>query len=362
MPAMLRKALMIVPLSLLFAAACLAQTGAAEGVVLGPDGKPVQGAVIKIERQEVKGNYSVKTDRKGHFFHGGLPPGPYQIVVSVDGQDRAGKAVRVSLGDAAQADFKLDPAGAAASARTDDSTRRMTAAEKAALDKVQKENAAAMAKNKDLNDAFNAGKQAMQDKQWDAAVTALTKASEVGPTQHVVWGNLAEALSGRAGANATTRQTDFTKAVEAFQKAIELKPDDPAYHNNYALVLAQQKKFDEAQAELTKAAQIDPPNGGKYYFNLGAVYVNTGNLEPAAMAFKKATDLDPKYAEAHYQQGVALLGMATVDASGKMTAPAGTADAFKKYLELRPTGENAESAKAMLASMSAAVSTSFTKK
>jgi hypothetical protein len=41
------------------------------------------------------------------------------------------------------------------------------------------------------------------------------------------------------------------------------------------------KKFTEAQAELEKAAQIDPPNAGRYFYNLGAVLVNTGQTEPA---------------------------------------------------------------------------------
>jgi len=123
-------------------------------------------------------------------------------------------------------------------------------------------------------------------------------------------------------------------------------------------VLAQQKKFDDAQAELTKAAQIDPANAGKFYFNLGAVYVNTGNLDPAAAAFKKAIDLDPNYAEAYYQYGLSLIGKATID-NGKTVAPPGTAEAFQKYLDLAPTGPNADVAKAMMASMGATVQTNF---
>ena len=103
------------------------------------------------------------------------------------------------------------------------------------------------------------------------------------------------------------------KAAEAYQKALAIKPDDAAYHNNYALVLAQEKKYDDAQAELTKAAQADPTNAGKYYFNLGAVYVNTGNADAAAAAFKKAIEVDPNYAEAYYQYGLSLMGKATVD-------------------------------------------------
>ena len=44
----------------------------------------------------------------------------------------------------------------------------MSAEQKAALEKATKERQAAMAKNKALNDAFNAGMEAMKTKQWDA--------------------------------------------------------------------------------------------------------------------------------------------------------------------------------------------------
>ena len=45
----------------------------------------------------------------------------------------------------------------------------------------------------------------------------------------------------------------MNKGSEAYGKALELKPDDAGYHNNYALALARGKKFPEAQAELTKS-------------------------------------------------------------------------------------------------------------
>ncbi len=89
-------------------------------------------------------------------------------------------------------------------------------------------------------------------------------------------------------------------------------------------LLAKQKKFDEAQAELTKAAQLDPPQAGKYYYNIGAVLVNTGQMEPAGEAFKKAIEIDPNYADAHYQYGIYLIGKATTTADGKITRAAGT--------------------------------------
>jgi Tfp pilus assembly protein PilF len=181
----------------------------------------------------------------------------------------------------------------------------------------------------------------------------------------VVFANLADAYAGRAkGRTGADRDGDLDKAVAAYQKAIEIKGDDAAYHNNYALALAQQKKFAEAQAELNKAAQLDPPQAGKYYYNLGAVLVNTnpGDTQPAMDAFRKAIEADAGYADAYYQLGISLIGKATVGADGKMVPAPGTAEAFQKYLELAPTGKEAEGAKAMLQSIGSTVETDFSKK
>src|SRR5207248_506545 len=146
---------------------------------------------------------------------------------------------------------------------------------------------------------------------------------------------------------------------EAYQKALELKPDDAAAHNNYALALAQAKKTAEAQAELTKAAQLEPAKAGQYYYNLGAVLVNTGQAEPACDAFKKAIETDASYAEAQYQWGNCLFAKAQVTPEGKVTPVPGTAEAFQKYLELAPTGPNAEAAKGMLQAINAAIDTKY---
>jgi len=138
-----------------------------------------------------------------------------------------------------------------------------------------------------------------------------------------------------------------------------LKPDDAAYHNNFALALAKAKKFPEAQAELEKAAQIDPPNAGRYFYNLGAVLVNTGQLEPAGAAFKRAIEGDPNYADAQYQYGVYLVSKAQTTPDGKVIPVPGTREAFQKYLDLKPTGPFADSAKGMLASMDTSLQTEF---
>ncbi len=65
-----------------------AQVTAVEGFVKDETGKPLQGAVVNFERTDIKGHYSVKTDKKGHFGHYGLPIGKYDVTVVVDGKVR----------------------------------------------------------------------------------------------------------------------------------------------------------------------------------------------------------------------------------------------------------------------------------
>ncbi|HXP84440.1 MAG TPA: carboxypeptidase regulatory-like domain-containing protein [Bryobacteraceae bacterium] len=358
----------LIPFALLFSAAAFAQTTTIVGDVKGTDGKPLQNAQIQIVRTDIKANYKTKTDKKGHYVYAGLPIGKYNITVEVDGKvaDQV-NGVPTSTGEPREINFDLAKSAAAAAAGAatapeNEPNRAMSAKDKAEFEKQKKAQEEELAKNKALNDAFNAGKDAVTAKNWDAAIDNFEKASVLGPNQHVVWSNLADAYLNRSDARTgADRQSDLDKGIAAYAKAIAIKPDDPAYHNNYALGLAKNKKFDEAQAELTKAAQLDTANAGKYYYNLGAVYVNTGQAEPAGAAFKKAMDIDPNYADSYYQYGLYLIGKATTTPDGKIQPPDGTAEMFQKYLAMKPDGQFADAAKAMLQSMGSSVETSFEK-
>jgi len=87
--------------------------------------------------------------------------------------------------------------------------------------------------------------------------------------------------------------------------------------------------------------------------------VNSGQLEPSGEAFKKALEADPNYADAHYQWGMYLVAKATTTPEGKIVPPAGTKEAFQKYLELKPAGPFAESAKSMLATLESEIQTQY---
>ncbi|MBZ5592727.1 MAG: carboxypeptidase regulatory-like domain-containing protein [Acidobacteriia bacterium] len=366
----LRTAALSAATLLLLASAAFAQVSSLEGDVKGEDGAPIKGALVKIDRKDIKGHYQVKTDKKGHYFHTGLPLGQYKITLEVDGKDvDSVDNVRTTLGESVVNNFSMQETkqrqqslakAAETGTLTKDQERGMSAEQKAALEKAAKEREQALSKNKALNDAFNQGMTAMQVKQWDAAIAAFTKANELDPKQSTIWAQLADAYSQSASQKTgADQQAALDKGLEAFTKALELKPDDAALHNNYALALVKAKKIPEAQTELSKAAQLDPSNAGRYFYNLGAVMVNTGQNDAAGEAFKKAIDMDPNYADAQYQYGMYLLGKAQVTPEGKVIPAPGTKEALAKYLELKPTGPFADSAKGALTSIEGTVTTQY---
>ena len=370
MIAVLRKLACFAAVSLMICGLSWGQTASLEGDVKGEDGQPLKGALVRIERLDIKGNYKVKTDKKGHYFHAGLPLGNYKVILEVDGKDRdVVNNIRTRLGDPTPVNFDLHvqrkrqdalQKAAESGQLTKEQSREMTSEQRAAMEKQLKERQAQMSKNKELNDAFNQGMEGLKTKQFDAAVAGFQKAAELDPKQYVVWANMADAYVGLAGTKSGAElQAALDKVVDVFGKALEIKPDDAATHNNFALALAKAKKFDQAKEELSKAATLDPPNAGKYFYNLGAVLVNIGQMEPAGDAFKKAIEADPNYADAQYQFGVYLIGKAKTTDDGKIIPPDGTREAFQKYLQLKPDGQFADAAKGMLDTLETSVQTKF---
>ena len=360
--------------TLFFALASLAQTGAIQGRVIGYDGKPLQGAVIKLERTDIKSSLQTTSKKKGDWIYMGLAVGStWNISCVVDGKVASqAMNVRAGLGDPTETDFDLQKQRATDQARTtamqkaaesgkvgDELSRGMTTEQKMNLESQIAAQAATMRQNKALQDAFSAGMTAKEGKQYAEAITNFEKAAQLGPTQAAVWAGLAEShvelASTKTGADF---EAEMAKGLENYAKAVTLKTDDASIHSNYARALALDKKYTEADAEAAKAAEIDPPAAGRAFFNLGAILANVGQPDRAAAAFQKS--MDANFADAYYQYGLILAGKASVDtATGKVTPAPGTVEAFQKYLELAPTGPNAQAAKDMIASLGTNIDTTY---
>jgi tetratricopeptide (TPR) repeat protein len=382
MLAQLRSSLILSGLLLVVAGGAWAQTTTVEGDVKDANGAPIKGALIVLDRTDIKGHYQVKSDKKGHWLYTGLPLGKFDISIQVDGKTIDSltiKGVQSKYSDSTTVDFDLRKAAesqaeaakaAAAGELTQEQAHGMTKEEKEKFEQAAKKNAEVMKKNKALNDSFNAGEDALKaaaaepDKaqkvvKYQTAIDSFNKAGELDPSQVAVWNALGEAYSGMGEAQTgDDRNKSFDQAIANYNKSLALKPGDAGVYNQIGNLYGKEKKIPEATDALTKAAQADPSMAPKAYFNMGANLVNGGQPEKATDFFKKATEADPNYSEAWFQYGNGLMAQGKVDPkSGAVTYPPDTAPALKKYLELQPNGPHAVDATAMLQAMGEKIET-----
>ncbi len=250
MLARLRPSILIACIGLVGACSAWAQTTTLEGNVTDPNGQALKGAVIQLNRTDIKGHYSVKSDKKGHWLYTGLPMGTYDVSCEVDGKqmDQV-KGVQSKYGDSTTVDFDLrkvqQQQAAAAQANnsgqlTQDQSRGMSKEQKEQYEAQMKQRAEAMKKNSALNDAYNAGDAAMKQAQaepdktkkgplYQTAIDNFKKAGELDATQVAVWDGLGEAYSGLA---ATQTGDDRMKSYDlqsspirkAWQSSLMMRP------------------------------------------------------------------------------------------------------------------------------------------
>jgi tetratricopeptide (TPR) repeat protein len=313
---------------MLFAIPSYAQTGAVEGKVLDLEGKPMSGLTIAIDRKGITQHFEVKTDGKGAYFHAGLPTGQYKVSVMQNGQAvNFVDGVRVTFGGVAKVDFDFRLLAA--------QVPKVSAEEQAKLD-------AEKAAQEAVKNAFDSGRAALTAKNFPEAARLFQEAATADPTQHVIFANLADALSGAR---------KYDEAATAYNKAIELKPDEAAYYNNLGIVLGNAGKIEEASTALQKAAELAPTTAGQAYYNLGAVLTNRGRTKEASDAFKKAIEFNPNMASAYYQLGISYFGSPTTIGEA--------IPVLEKFLEMQPTGPDADAAKQLIEAAKAQVPTGF---
>jgi tetratricopeptide (TPR) repeat protein len=328
-----------------------AQTGGVQGKAIQEDGQPCVKCIILLDRLDIKSSYKTKTNKKGSFVYIGLPIGNYKITLqSPSGQTLFYIQKHVGLGAPTEVDFDLPKEMAQQRQQQQEEMKKNPEMAKAAAEEAKQEK-----QFKGLKQYFDQGNTLYGQGQYKDAAAAFEQALALAKEKNipVVLARLADAYA---------KGKENNKAVETYQKALQLTPDDAALHNNLGSVYASTGKLTEAQAEFEKAASLDPANAGRYYFNVGAIMYNSGKMDEALAAFQKVISLDPKNADAYYLKGQALMAKATMSSDGKVKAPDGTVEAFQQYLTLNPNGPNASAAKAMIATLQGTVATQYKKK
>ncbi len=113
------------------------------------------------------------------------------------------------------------------------------------------------------------------------------------------YGNLLIQISSQKAQNA---QGD--EAIAAYQKALELKPDQPArVHIQLGDTLQKQGRFAEAIASYKKAFEVKPDIGEVVYIKLGKAQMEQGLLDEAIANFQKAVEKKPDMLSVHQNLG-----------------------------------------------------------
>ncbi len=351
-------AILVVGLSCALAPRAAAQMGSISGSIMDIQGKPWPEVVIRaVSDQGAK--QETKTDSGGKFSLPNMRSGIYSVFVVFpppnDKQAPYEVKCRVQAGEDAKVELNFKDVVAKQGTEAQEQVKKQEEAKtkfegmkahfNAANAILEQEKVAKAELQKATPDQRDAAKQKLADLSDQAAKeyqAAQQSASEKDPNLHLLWAKLGEAYD-------TANRND--EAAQAYQQAINSKPDVPGYYNNLGNVLARAGKIDEAKAAYTKSAELDPPNAATAWRNFGISLYNANRLGDAVAPLQKSAELDPKNAQTWYLLGASLVYKMTIKKVGDKQVPEfapGTIEAYQKAIELDPNGTYGAQAKAGL--------------
>jgi Flp pilus assembly protein TadD len=142
---------------------------------------------------------------------------------------------------------------------------------------------------------FNLGVQFYNQREFLKAIQSYQKVIELDPTYIEAYNNLG-IIYQEIG--------NFDRAFGAYQKSIEINPQYEKGHNNLGILFYLKGRNEEALEAFQKALAINS-NNIESHINLGVLYKKQGLLNKAIESYQKALDINPFHREIHYN--IALL-------------------------------------------------------
>ena len=99
--------------------------------------------------------------------------------------------------------------------------------------------------------------------------------------------------------------TSPARAVEAYERAIDLDPSVAEAHVNLGRLYHMAGETGRAEPQYREAARLDPGDPTPH-FNLGVLFEEVGRREEAVHAYRQAILRDPDFADAHCNLGLLL--------------------------------------------------------
>ncbi|CAN5154492.1 hypothetical protein BH10CYA1_BH10CYA1_30850 [soil metagenome] len=140
---------------------------------------------------------------------------------------------------------------------------------------------------------YNRGVELHQAGFLNQAIAEYKGAIEADSRMEEAWSNLGGIYAA---------QKSYPKAMEAFEKALQLKPDRPTTLNGYGTVLYARGKTVEAKEKWKQAVQIEPGFASAYY-NMGNALEGEKDVMTALAYYYLAIQANPNMADAYYRMG-----------------------------------------------------------
>ncbi|MDB2600550.1 tetratricopeptide repeat protein, partial [Amylibacter sp.] len=131
------------------------------------------------------------------------------------------------------------------------------------------------------------------------------------------------------------KQNKSEEAIEAYSKAVDIKPDYEGAFNNMGITLQRQNKLEKAIEAYNKAVAIKP-DYAEAFNNMGIALQRQNKLEEAIEAYSKALIIKPDSADTFNNMGNALQGQKKLEEA---------IEAYNKALAIKPNHEAARAKK-----------------
>lgn len=304
-----------------------AQLGSLRGKVIDESGKGVPDAEVVLDFVgDFARQLKAVTDKNGEWIRAGMPAGGGTWNITIKKGTLVGNLtnVKVALGEMTRvADVTIKPPSAGGAA-ANKAPAGMSADEVAKRNKKQNE----------LKALFDQANAAVDAGQYDDAIAKLTQISTELEKCAACYARMGDVY---------LKKNDLDNAEKSYLKAIDVDPTQAGAYGALASLYNQQKKLDEAAKMSAKALELMGDSGdASQVFNQGVIFWNQSKVPEAKAMFEKAAKLDPKMADAHYWLGMALVNEGNMADAGKE---------MQQYVTLAPTGQYADTAKAILASV-----------
>jgi tetratricopeptide (TPR) repeat protein len=142
---------------------------------------------------------------------------------------------------------------------------------------------------------FNSGVHFYKQREFSKAIQAYQKVIEVDPTYIEAYNNLGIIYQ---------MLGDVDKAFGFYQKSTEINPRYEKGYNNLGILLFLKGHYEEAQEAFQKSLTMNS-NNIESHINLGTLFKKKGELEKAIGSYQSALAINPLHSETHYN--IALL-------------------------------------------------------